>query len=124
LFLKKNYQNDFLKKNTIFTTNFFPGFSILYFPDEFVELAVLIFPQFNFARIATIPVQFHKFRNVPDSGLPTTLPVSQKTSTTWFQGMPRYTSFRVYQKIKIFQNQDTIKIVISLSFCQGVYVPG
>jgi hypothetical protein len=76
----------------MFTTNFCPGLFSPYFPDNLVELDLLLFPEFNFARIATITAQFHKFRNIPDSGLPTALPVNQKTSRTRFQGMPRHTS--------------------------------
>jgi hypothetical protein len=74
LFVKKNYQKDFLEKNTIFTTDFFPGFFIPDLPDEVVELQFFLLSQFNFSRIATIPAQFHQLRNIPHPGFPPLCP--------------------------------------------------
>jgi hypothetical protein len=71
------------------------------FPDELVEQSLLLY-QFNISGIATIPAQFHKFRDVPDPGLPTSLHVSQKRLGTRFQGMPRHTLVVEDEKEKFF----------------------
>ena len=108
----------------IFSQLIFFWFVHHFFPDNLVELPFLPLSQSNFARISTIPARFHKIRNIPDPGLPTALPVSQKISGARFHGMPHHTLSFSESKNKNFHNHDPIKIYPFQSIYRGEYGPG